>query len=203
MPKCKNDSKRHYSGKEPSPKGKGYCAHACTIGSRKRGHDKKWWVVRKAGAVKRWVRQPTKKPLSKTKTRPTKRKASTTSKSSKRTKKVLRGGVGFKVDMVNPKDAREFAHKYIKLILPYHEQIAKGYNQPADTKINAIKLVNQQTLQSFSQEKQLQIAKSLSQAQRVMTQAARAHKERPWDDVPDADAIAESAVKANMPPLVG
>ena len=28
MPNCKNDSKRSYTGEEPSPKGLGFCAHA-------------------------------------------------------------------------------------------------------------------------------------------------------------------------------
>ena len=63
MPSCKNDSKRHYSGTEPSPKGKGFCAHACKIGQRKRGRDGKMWVVCKTKTCRRWVRAPSKSSM--------------------------------------------------------------------------------------------------------------------------------------------
>ena len=39
MPKCINDPKRSYTGKEPSPKGFGLCAHAEKEGTRKKGTD--------------------------------------------------------------------------------------------------------------------------------------------------------------------
>ena len=54
---CKNDAKRSYTGKEPSPKGLGWCAHKMPLGTRKRGKDKKMWVVVKvSGNVRRWQR---------------------------------------------------------------------------------------------------------------------------------------------------
>lgn len=56
MPKCKNDPNRRYKGSEPSPKGKGYCAHTMDVGDRKRGNDKKYWIVRKTKSGKRWFR---------------------------------------------------------------------------------------------------------------------------------------------------
>lgn len=56
MPKCKNDSTRSYKGTEPSPKGKGYCAHAEKIGSKKKGNDgNKWEVKTTKTGTKRWV----------------------------------------------------------------------------------------------------------------------------------------------------
>lgn len=45
MPQCVNDPSANYIGTEPSPKGRGYCAHAEKIGSRKRGLDGCMWVV--------------------------------------------------------------------------------------------------------------------------------------------------------------
>lgn len=57
MPKCKNDPKTSYTGKEPSPKGKGFCAKKERIGSKKRGKDGKMWIVKKRiDGVKLWTR---------------------------------------------------------------------------------------------------------------------------------------------------
>lgn len=60
MPACKNDAKRYFKGDEPSPKGRGYCAHADAVGKRRIGGDRKMWVVKsykqKNGKqVHRWV----------------------------------------------------------------------------------------------------------------------------------------------------
>ncbi len=43
--KCLNDPKKYYKGDEPSPKGRGYCASAEKIGTKKKGGDGKMWVV--------------------------------------------------------------------------------------------------------------------------------------------------------------
>ena len=57
MPTCKNDSQRRYTGKEPSPKGLGYCAHAMKLGSRKKGLDGNTWIVKKISrGQKKWQR---------------------------------------------------------------------------------------------------------------------------------------------------
>jgi len=56
MPKCKNDETRSYSGDEPSPKGRGYCAHAEEVGKRRKGKDGKFWVVRETKKGKRWFK---------------------------------------------------------------------------------------------------------------------------------------------------
>lgn len=58
MPKCKNDNQRTYKGDEPSPKGKGYCAHAEKLGKVKKGADGKMWMVTKTkNGVKRWSKK--------------------------------------------------------------------------------------------------------------------------------------------------
>ena len=44
MPRCKN-STGYYTGREPSPKGLGYCAHASRVGSRLIGNDGNVWIV--------------------------------------------------------------------------------------------------------------------------------------------------------------
>jgi len=101
MPKCKNDPKRHYSGTEPSPKGKGFCAHACKIGSRKRGRDGKMWVVRKTKTCRRWARtaskpaRPAKRARPATKGHAAKkpRKSKTPRRLPANTTRTLRGGV--------------------------------------------------------------------------------------------------------------
>ena len=57
MPQCKNDPSRYYSGDEPSPKGKGYCAHGENIGTKKNGKDGNKWIVTKTkNGVKRWIK---------------------------------------------------------------------------------------------------------------------------------------------------
>lgn len=67
MPVCKNSSKRYYTGKEPSPKGLGWCAHAEKEGKRRKGRDGNMWVVAKVSNSLKWIR---------TKTTPAKRKKS-------------------------------------------------------------------------------------------------------------------------------
>lgn len=43
---CKNDPNRKYKGTEPSPKGRGYCAHAEPEYKERKGQDTNIWVVR-------------------------------------------------------------------------------------------------------------------------------------------------------------
>jgi hypothetical protein len=54
---CKNDSTRTYKGDEPSPKGRGYCAHAEKEGCVKKGKDGNKWIVKKVknGSL-RWIK---------------------------------------------------------------------------------------------------------------------------------------------------
>jgi hypothetical protein len=56
MPHCKNDPKRTYTGAEPSPKGRGYCAHAEKVGQKRKGSDGETWEVKLYGKTKRWVK---------------------------------------------------------------------------------------------------------------------------------------------------
>ena len=100
---CKN-GKSFYKGTEPSPKGNGYCAKFEKIGTKKRGKNKKMWVVRSVKVeatgkrYKRWFQVP---PVKKKKAeRPLKRSSTAKSTKSKRpapktqSKKLrtLRGG---------------------------------------------------------------------------------------------------------------
>ena len=72
----KNASPRPYKGTEPSPKGRGYCAHAEEIGKVRIGKDKKKWVVRQvSNGSKRWMAVATRKPQPKPKVSPRKRRA--------------------------------------------------------------------------------------------------------------------------------
>lgn len=52
MPVCKNDKTAHYKGYEPSPKGRGYCAHAEREETIKKGLDGNRWIVSKG----RWIK---------------------------------------------------------------------------------------------------------------------------------------------------
>lgn len=96
MPSCKN-GKGFYKGTEPSPKGRGFCAKHENIGTKKRGKDKKVWVVRSVKMAtgkrsKRWFKVlPKPKPTKKTAT-PTKRKAATKKKKTAKRKKLRGGG---------------------------------------------------------------------------------------------------------------
>jgi len=54
--RCKNCEGKYYKGNEPSPKGRGYCASAESVGTTKRGLDGKVWVVKPYGKNgKRWM----------------------------------------------------------------------------------------------------------------------------------------------------
>jgi len=44
MPKCKNNSKKSYTGKEPSPKGLGFCASWEKEGTEMKGLDGNMWI---------------------------------------------------------------------------------------------------------------------------------------------------------------
>lgn len=64
MPYCKNDPKKTYKGNEPSPKGKGYCAHAEKINTRKEGKDGNYWIIKQTkSGIKRWIKEKKKKNL--------------------------------------------------------------------------------------------------------------------------------------------
>lgn len=90
MPKCKNDDKSFYTGKEPSPKGKGFSAKKTPIGTKKRGKDGKLWIVKKRiDGVKLWTKIPNKKKVSKKKVI---KKKVTKKKVTKKTKYIMKGG---------------------------------------------------------------------------------------------------------------
>lgn len=69
--KCKNDPKSHYKGDEPSPKGRGYCAHAEKVGTKKKGTDGGIWTVSTRGEKKQkyWKKPTSKKPTPKNESR--------------------------------------------------------------------------------------------------------------------------------------
>ena len=61
MPICKNDPNARYTGTEPSPKGKGCCAHAEKVGTRKKGSDGSMWhVVKDKNGRHSWRRPASK-----------------------------------------------------------------------------------------------------------------------------------------------
>lgn len=56
MPKCLNDSKKNYTGKEPSPKGCGYSASAECTGKTMKGNDENMWIVTETKTCKKWMK---------------------------------------------------------------------------------------------------------------------------------------------------
>lgn len=53
--KCHNDPTRYYKGTEPSPKGRGYCAHCEPLDTEMEGRDGRVWkVVKNKNGTKRW-----------------------------------------------------------------------------------------------------------------------------------------------------
>jgi hypothetical protein len=49
MPKCLNDNTKSYTGKEPSPKGLGYCSTAEEVGKIMKGKNDSFWIVKQIG----------------------------------------------------------------------------------------------------------------------------------------------------------
>lgn len=56
MYKCKNNKNKTYTGKEPSPKGLGYCPDNIKVNTVKKGKDGNEWIVIKRGNIKKWIR---------------------------------------------------------------------------------------------------------------------------------------------------
>ena len=55
--KCLNDASKTYTGNEPSPKGRGFCAHAERVGTVMKGTDNSMWKVQLIkNKTKRWIR---------------------------------------------------------------------------------------------------------------------------------------------------
>ena len=60
--KCKNNPKKSYTGKEPSPKGFGWCASGEIIGKKRIGKDGNRWIIKKMNnGSKKWVKYIDKK----------------------------------------------------------------------------------------------------------------------------------------------
>ena len=87
MPKCIDDPSRSYTGKEPSPKGLGYCAHTHSVGTTKTGNDGNTWTVETTyKGTKRWV-----KKSGSGKRRSTKRSSGKRRSTKRTSKKTSRG----------------------------------------------------------------------------------------------------------------
>ena len=53
---CDKKVKAYYTGKEPSPKGLGYCARCTPLNIVMRGKDGNLWENKKFSKGKRWVK---------------------------------------------------------------------------------------------------------------------------------------------------
>ena len=56
MPKCINDKAKNYTGKEPSPKGLGYCSSSEEVGKIMVGKDGNNWIVIETKKCKKWLK---------------------------------------------------------------------------------------------------------------------------------------------------
>ena len=65
MPYCKNNIKKTYTGKEPSPKGFGYCASGEKEGTKMKGTDGNIWIKKNGKWVKYDGSEEIKKTLEK------------------------------------------------------------------------------------------------------------------------------------------
>tara|TARA_B110000977_G_scaffold191113_1_gene262805 strand:- start:1400 stop:1825 length:426 start_codon:yes stop_codon:yes gene_type:complete len=69
--KCLNDASKTFTGEEPSPKGRGFCAHAERVSTVMKGTDNSMWKVQLIkNKTKRWIRV---KSITKKKKKETKR----------------------------------------------------------------------------------------------------------------------------------
>lgn len=133
MPLCKN-GKGLYKGTEPSPKGRGYCARHEKINTKKRGRDKKMWVVRSVKLSsgkrsRRWFKvlpKPKKKPIEPTKRKASKAGKTPTKKSKKSTskRKKLRGGRNSKEAL-----AGQMICDVLRLYIPVYAFTKNGYTR--------------------------------------------------------------------------
>lgn len=149
MPRCKNDHGRYYKGTEPSPKGKGFCAHACKVNQRKKGTDGKMWAVVSYSGRKRWVRSDVlrkKKICAKKRTK----KHVTQRKKKHTTKRTLRGGESYMlVKVVLPGLINnEYVNDNIKMLFQEYIQ-----NQHDDEKVMDIIESTIKVLSSLPQSK--------------------------------------------------
>ena len=53
---CNKGKKGYFTGKEPSPKGLGYCARCTPLNITMKGKDGNLWEIKKYSKGKRWVR---------------------------------------------------------------------------------------------------------------------------------------------------
>ena len=65
MPICKNNSKKKYTGLEPSPKGLGYCASGEKEGTIMKGNDGNQWFISNGKWIKKDNTENIKKELDK------------------------------------------------------------------------------------------------------------------------------------------
>ena len=88
MPKCKNNPKKSYTGEEPSPKGKGWCAGGMKVGKIKMGGDgNKWIVTEDKNGHTRWGKFTKSTPKKTPKRSPKKTLKKTPKRSPKKTLK--------------------------------------------------------------------------------------------------------------------
>lgn len=114
MPKCKNDSKRNYTGKEPSPKGLGWGAHAEKEGKRRKGKDGKSYVVASRANGSLYWKLVASKTSGAKKSKP--KKSTTKSASSKKqTTAKTKKSASIERVVVNKKNKSEFLIKPVTM----------------------------------------------------------------------------------------
>ena len=59
MRRCINDSKKTYTGDEPSPKGFGYSAGSLNPGHKQLGKDGNMWIIVRTSNCNKWVKDKT------------------------------------------------------------------------------------------------------------------------------------------------
>jgi hypothetical protein len=115
MPTCYRDTRKHYTGKEKSPKGFGKCPHTRKIGTIELGKNKKKWIITEdEDHIKRWI------PLkSKKKTRLTKenKKKIYKEKYFHLKNKTLSGDHYYNIEICFPYDDKEKGDNLNKMLL--------------------------------------------------------------------------------------
>ena len=124
MPSCKNGT-GSYKGTEPSPKGRGFCARHEKIKTKKKGRDKKMWIVRSVKLSsgkrsKRWF-----KVLPKAKKSVKAKAKKKTTKKKKTTRKKLRGGEDL-LDKIESLDMEEYGNGVQHILKRFHRKLAQG-----------------------------------------------------------------------------
>jgi hypothetical protein len=139
MPKCKNDPDSTYTGDEPSPKGRGFCAHAVKANIVMKGKDGNNWIVKEvSNGSKRWVKVSESTNKSNDEKTTKRHDEKTTKRHDEKTTKMI----AIFNDLLKLKKIDYEQVKKLHKVLEYFDEIKYDYRGQLYTKIVSGKKLN-------------------------------------------------------------